>query len=184
MRTKFNLVFLIVLWSVLAAWLGSAHSEDLRQDCLTATSPDLGIAACTRYFDSPGLAKAYEVLALQNRSRWHVLSEQYDAALADLIAAENLFPGDKQHAALLAARSRIYVFLGDTAQALSTADEAILYDSTSSPAYLARGMVQFEAGQLQLSMADLNRAIEIDPKNADASAIRERSKSDRIISPR
>jgi tetratricopeptide (TPR) repeat protein len=148
--------------------VGTAHSEDLRQDCLTAASPDAGIAACTRYYDSPGLAIAYKVLALQNRSRWHVLSEQYDVALADLIAAENLFPADKPHAGLLAARSRIYVFLGDIPRALSTADEAILYDSNSSPAYLARGMVQFEAGQPQLSMADLNRAIELDPKNADA----------------
>ena len=168
MRTKFNLVYLIVFLSVGTALVGTAHSEDLRQDCLTAASPDAGIAACTRYYDSPGLAIASKVLALQNRSRWHVLSEQYDAALAVLIAAENLFPADKQHAGLLAARSRIYVFLGDTAKALSTADEAILYDSNSSPAYLARGMVQSEAGQLQLSMADLNRALELDPKNADA----------------
>src|SRR5438270_4718223 len=168
MRARFGLIYLIVFLSISAVSIGRADTMDARMACVAATNPGEGTAACTRYYESPGLAIADKVLALQNRSRWHVLSEQYDAALADLIAAENLFPGDKQHAGLLAARSRIYIFLGDTAKALSTADEAILYDSNSSPAYLARGMVQFEAGQLQLSMVDLNRAIEIDPKNADA----------------
>ena len=168
MRARFGLIYLIVFLSISAVSIGRADTMDARMACVAATNPGEGTAACTRYYESPGLAIADKVLALQNRSRWHVLSEQYDAALADLIAAENLFPADKQHAGLLAARSRIYVFLGDTAKALSTADEAILYDSNSSPAYLARGMVQSEAGQLQLSMADLNRALELDPKNADA----------------
>ena len=168
MRTKINLACLMIVWSVCSVSIGRADTMDARMECVAAISPDEGIAACTRYFDSPGLATAYKVLALQNRSRWHVLSEQYDAALADLIAAENLFPGDKQHAALLAARSRIYVSLGDTAKALGAGDEAILYYSNSSSAYVARSLTQLEAGQLKLAMGDINRAIELDPKNADA----------------
>src|SRR5438477_8531342 len=92
MRARFGLIYLIVFLSISAVSIGRADTMDARMACVAATNPGEGTAAWTRYYESPGLAIADKVLALQNRSRWHVLSEQYDAALADLIAAENPSP--------------------------------------------------------------------------------------------
>jgi tetratricopeptide (TPR) repeat protein len=71
---------------------------------------------------------------------------------------------DRLRAIALTHRSTALLNASD---AIGDLDRAIRLDATYAPAYLARGKWLYEQGESERSLADLSRAIELDPSSGD-----------------
>ena len=71
---------------------------------------------------------------------------------------------DRLRAIALTHRSAV---LYNAPGAIADLDRAIRLDATYAPAYLARGRWLYEQGEAERSLADLSRAIELDPSSGD-----------------
>ena len=90
------------------------------------------------------------------------------SAITDLTRALQGKPGDPQvRAGCLVARARCYINQGKSAPALSDLNAAIKLREDSE-AYRLRGIVHKVMHGYEKSLADYEKAIALDPKNADA----------------
>lgn len=90
------------------------------------------------------------------------------SAVADLTRALQSKPGDPRARALcLVARARCYINQAKSGPALSDLNAAIKLRQDSE-AYRLRGIIHKVAHQYEKSLADYEKAIALDPKNADA----------------
>ena len=91
------------------------------------------------------------------------------SAIADLTRALQDKPGEQRARALcLVARARCYISQAKSAPAMSDLNTAIKLYGTDSQAYHLRGIVHKVAHEYDKSLADYEKAIALDPKNADA----------------
>jgi tetratricopeptide (TPR) repeat protein len=91
------------------------------------------------------------------------------SAITDLTRALQDKPGDpKARAICLVARARCYINQAKSALAMSDLNEAIKLDGSDSEAYRLRGIIHKVAHEYDKSLSDYEKAIALDPKNADA----------------
>jgi len=90
-------------------------------------------------------------------------------AIADLTRALQDKPTDPRMRALcLVARARCYINQEKSEQAMSDLNASIKLNGTDSEAYRLRGIIHKVAHEYAKSLADYEKAIAIDPKNASA----------------
>ncbi len=106
------------------------------------------------------------VLSFRNRAIYRRDLKQVQGALEDCTSAINLDSTDSE---IYNTRAKLYFDLGgeeNLKKAVADYDKAIQYDTTTSDFYSNRGAAHIQLGHTELGMYDLNKGLEINPKNA------------------
>jgi tetratricopeptide (TPR) repeat protein len=139
---------------------------------------DRVIAGCTAIIQAN--ADPPTKLALAYKDRGNVVKNRgdFDRAMADYDHAIALAPA---FAAAYADRGQVWAAKNELDRAMADLDRAIALNPMLAPAYFARSRVWYKkylldhaAANRDSSLADLGRAIELDPQNAELVAIRGR----------
>ena len=125
----------------------------------------VGAAACTGDSDDQD-GDLLKAVALQLQSRELAAEGDLEGAIALLDEALLILPDGREQGIAFLDRGQHYLNLGDEAQALIDFDQAIASDRDLPLAYSLRGQTRVAIGSpdVDLILADYNKAIELDPE--------------------
>ncbi len=139
---------------------------------------DRVISGCTAIIQANTEPPAKLALAFKDRGNVMMERRDLDRAMADYDRAITLAP---DFAGAYSDRGQIWTAKNELDHALADLDRAIGLNPMLAPAYVARSHVWYRKylfdhipAHLDSSFADLDRAVELDPKNAEVVAIRGR----------
>ena len=128
-------------------------------------SADERISSCTAALQSKNYSSFYANLAYGKRAEAYLEKGDFDAAILDITQVMKLYPSNLSVYSL---RALAYLQKGDFERAI--ADYARVTDDPKSPPffryYRARGIAYLTAGSLPEALRDLNRSIELNPKDS------------------
>jgi tetratricopeptide (TPR) repeat protein len=107
----------------------------------------------------------YNVPALYGRGLIYQADKHHEQAIADFTAANGLTP---QQIEPLLARATSYLAIDKAKQAASDLDEAVQADSSSAPAWAARGAVYERLGDKAKAFTSYGRALALSPRDEAA----------------
>lgn len=160
-------IFLIALLAVSASLLvagGVLGGESEFEACQgPAENPVIRAANCDLAIRLEGLSREQMIVALFNRGQAFLTTEQPAKALPDFDALLKLEPDDKDALMIRAITRRQMKDLDGALTDLSRL-EALNYQPAAQ-LYLNRSMVHHLKGDQAKTLADLHRALELDPNN-------------------
>jgi lipoprotein NlpI len=118
--------------------------------------------AVADYSDAIRLDPAY-ALALNNRGNAYLGQGELDRAIADYNEAIRI---DPESVNPFNNRGKAYLGRGDYDRAIADYSEVIRRDRANGDSYRLRGIAYFYSGAAAQALADLNRASQVDPKDA------------------
>ena len=107
----------------------------------------------------------YNVPALYGRGLIHQADKHHEQAIADFTAANGLTP---QQIEPLLARATSYLAIDKAKEAASDLDEAVQADSSSAPAWAARGAAYERLGDKAKAFTSYGRALALRPRDEAA----------------
>jgi len=144
-----------------------ASSADDRQDCIQVADPDLSIKGCSAIITAGHETAQNLAVAHSNRSSAYYKKGDLDHAIADATEAIKL---DPKFIGGYVNRGVAFDTNGDYDHALADYNKALEINPADAYALGNRGLVYYQKGDLDRSLADLDKAVAGDPKQGNFEA--------------
>jgi tetratricopeptide (TPR) repeat protein len=133
------------------------------ENCIRPSTPDVGIAACSRLIASGRVRGPKQEHIYGLRARAYTEKRDFDHAIADFTSAINLDPGNAE---LHYVRGFVYSSeMHDYSRGVADFTEALRLNPKYAAALSARGSAYARMGEFDRALADINEAIRLDPNN-------------------
>jgi tetratricopeptide (TPR) repeat protein len=136
---------------------------DAAEDCKSAKSIDVKIAACSTEISGGNLANRVLAQAHLRRGTAYHDKKDFDAAIKDYDTAIKI---DPTYALAHYERGSSKAAKGDADGAISDLDTSIGLDNSHANSFVERGVLWRKKGDLNKAISDYSEAIRLDPKKA------------------